>query len=143
MLARIGDHPCDIHRIARACGVTLHDAEENRTTGRKPGHCYCKPAVRAIGRRHGESHLALVLKLINQTGNGRELHAATLQAVSYLVRIEAMPIVPNSSMPWTGSTSAMSAGLPGQCQVPPRTIWRPCSIRCSPVVRCSKGPRHD
>lgn len=92
MLARVGDHPCDIYRIARACGVTLHDAEENRTTGRKPGYCYCKPAVRAIGRAYGESHLALVLKLINQTGNGRELHAATLQAVSYLVRIEAMPI---------------------------------------------------
>ncbi|MBZ9710478.1 hypothetical protein LB543_27650 [Mesorhizobium sp. ESP7-2] len=92
MLARTGDFPCDIHRIARACGVTLHDAEENRTTGRKPGHCYCKPAVRAIGRAYGESHLALVFKLTNQTGNGCELHAATLQAVSYLVRIEAMPI---------------------------------------------------
>jgi hypothetical protein len=92
MLARTGDFPCDIYRIALAAGVTLHDAEENRTSGRKPGHCYCKPAVRAIGRAHGESHLALVLKLINQTGNGRELHAATLQAVSYLVRIEAMPI---------------------------------------------------
>lgn len=92
MLARTGDFPCDIYRIARACGVTLHDAEENRTTGRKPGHCYCKPAVRAIGRAYGESHLALVLKLINQTGNGLELHAAILQAVSYLVRIEVMPI---------------------------------------------------
>ena len=48
--------------------------------------------MRDIGRQHGASHLALVLKLINSTGNGRKLHAATLQAVSYLVRIEVMPI---------------------------------------------------
>ncbi|ESZ17696.1 hypothetical protein X735_09875 [Mesorhizobium sp. L2C085B000] len=33
-----------------------------------------------------------MLKLINSTGNGLELHAATLQAISYLVRIEVMPI---------------------------------------------------
>ncbi|ESY21423.1 hypothetical protein [Mesorhizobium sp. LNJC394B00] len=92
MLARTDRHPCDIHAIARTCGVTLHDSADNRSTGRKPGHCYCKPAVRDIGRRYGESHLALVLKLINSTGNGLELHAATLQAVSYLVRIEVMPI---------------------------------------------------
>lgn len=80
MLARTGRHPCDIHAIARMCGVKLHDSADNRSSGRKPGHCFCKPTVRAIGRRHGESHLAMVLKVINSTDNGRELHAATLQA---------------------------------------------------------------
>ncbi|RUT88127.1 MULTISPECIES: hypothetical protein [unclassified Mesorhizobium] len=81
MLARTV-HPCDIHAIARMCGVKLHNSADNRSSGRKPGHCYCKPTVRAIGRRHGEQHLAMVLKLINSTGNGHDLHAATLQAVS-------------------------------------------------------------
>ena len=75
-------HSCDIHAMVRLCGVKLHDSADNRSSGRKHGHCYCKPTVRAIGRRHGEQHLAMVLKLINSTGNGHDLHAATLQAVS-------------------------------------------------------------
>lgn len=85
MLARTRQHPCDIHRVARACGVTLHDGVENRSSGRASGHCYCKPTVRAIGRAHGEGHLALVLRLINETGNGLHLHASVLQAVSAVV----------------------------------------------------------
>jgi hypothetical protein len=85
MLARTGHHPCDIHRVARSCDVTLHDGAENRTSGRESGHCYCKPTVHSIGRQHGEGHLAICLRLINETGNGRELHAAKLRAVSALV----------------------------------------------------------
>ncbi|ANN59642.1 hypothetical protein A9174_24945 [Mesorhizobium loti NZP2037] len=92
MLARTDHHPCDIFAIARACGVKLHESADSRSSGRQPGHCYCKPTLRAIGRRHGEAHLALVLKVINSTGNGLELHAATLQAVSYLILVEVMPI---------------------------------------------------
>lgn len=75
MLARTGQHPCDIYRVARACGVTLHDGADNRTSGRLPGQCYCKPTLRSIGRAHGEGHLAICLRLINETGNGLELHA--------------------------------------------------------------------
>jgi hypothetical protein len=89
MLAR---HPLNLHRVARQCGVTLVDAEDNRTTGRKPGLCSCKPTARAIGHAHGEAHLALVFRLCTETGNGLELHAATLQALSYLIEIEVIPI---------------------------------------------------
>lgn len=85
MLARTGPHSCNIHKIARAAGVRLHEAADNRSTGRRAGDCYCKPTVKAIGRAHGEGHLSLVLKLINESGNGRELHAATITAVSMMV----------------------------------------------------------
>jgi hypothetical protein len=82
----------NLHRIARQCGVILVDSEDNRSSGRKPGLCACKPTAREIGRRRGEAHLALVFRLCTETGNGLELHAATLQALSYLVAIEIMPI---------------------------------------------------
>lgn len=85
-------HPLNLHRVARQCGVILVDAEDNRSSGRKPGLCACKPTARAIGQAHGEAHLALVFRLCTETGNGLELHAATLQALSYLVEIEVIPI---------------------------------------------------
>lgn len=85
-------HPCNLHRVARQCSVTLVDAEDNRSSGRRPGLCACKPTARAIGQAHGEAHLALVFRLCTETGNSLELHAATLQAISYLIRVEAMPI---------------------------------------------------
>jgi hypothetical protein len=82
----------NLSRVARQCGVTLVDGAENRSSGRKPGLCSCKPTAREIGQRYGEAHLALVFRLCTETGNGLELHAATLQALSYLVAIEVMPI---------------------------------------------------
>jgi hypothetical protein len=89
MLAR---HPLNLHRVARQCGVKLVDAEDNRSSGRKPGLCACKPTARAIGQAHGEAHLALVFRICTETGNGLELHAATLQALSFLILAEVVPI---------------------------------------------------
>lgn len=85
-------HPCNLHRVARQCGVTLVDAADNRSTGRKPGLCACKPTAREIGQAHGEAHLALCFRLCTETGNGLEIHAATLQAISFLLRVEVMPV---------------------------------------------------
>jgi hypothetical protein len=85
-------HPFNLHRVARQCGVILVDAEDNRSSGWKPGLCSCKSTARAIGQAHGEAHLALVFRLCAETGNGLELHAATLQALCYLVEVEVMPI---------------------------------------------------
>ena len=84
--------PCDIYRVARQCGVRLHDSADNRTSGRKAGDCYCKPTLRRIGQEHGEAHLALCLRLINETGNGTQLHAATITAVSILLETEAIEV---------------------------------------------------
>jgi hypothetical protein len=78
--------PCDIYRVARQCGVRLHDSADNRTTGRRAGDCFCKPTLRTIGRRHGEAHLALCLRLIVETGNGGELHAGTISAISIILQ---------------------------------------------------------
>ncbi|KQZ29137.1 hypothetical protein ASD50_18265 [Mesorhizobium sp. Root552] len=88
----LAPHPLNLHRVARQCGVTLVDAEDNRSSGRKPGLCACKPTARAIGQAHGEAHLALVFRLCTETGNGLELHAATLQALSFLILVEVIPI---------------------------------------------------
>ncbi|MEF0939616.1 hypothetical protein [Rhizobium sp. BR 362] len=77
---------CNIHKIARECGVSLLDWQLHSSTSRKARQCFCKPTIREIGRRHGEEHLRLVLMLI--TGNSRnagELYADVLKAVSRLL----------------------------------------------------------
>jgi hypothetical protein len=74
---------CDIHRVAAQCGVQLMDAARHSITGRHDRQCFCKPTLRRIGRRHGEGHLALVLRLIVESeGNAGELFSATIEAVS-------------------------------------------------------------
>ena len=78
----MNDHPCDIYRVARQCGVILRESVDHSPTSRRPRECYTKATLRDIGRAHGEAHLALVLRLIVETGNASELHAATLLAVS-------------------------------------------------------------
>jgi hypothetical protein len=75
----------DIFRVARQCGVTLVDPGDYRSSGRWPGLCSCKPTVKAIGTANGEAHLALCFRLVMETGNGLELHAATLQAISAVI----------------------------------------------------------
>ena len=76
---------CDINRVARQCGVKLFDGKNHSPRGRYPGECYCKPTLRRIGRRYGEEHLRLVLRLIMETGNDEELFAETIKAVSMVV----------------------------------------------------------
>ncbi|WP_106727246.1 hypothetical protein [Pseudaminobacter soli (ex Li et al. 2025)] len=68
------------------------DAADNRTSGRPAGPCSCKATVRAIVDDHGEAHLALCYRLCTETGNGLELHAATLQAISNLIYTGAVTV---------------------------------------------------
>lgn len=80
------EFPCDIYRVARQCGVILREASDHSPTSRRPRECFCKPAVRRIGRAHGEAHLAMCLRLIVESnGNAGELYAETLSAVSMML----------------------------------------------------------
>ena len=77
---------CDIHRVARQCGVKLFDGGRVYKSMRGPRECFSPATLRRIGRAHGEGHLALVLRLIVETdGNATELFAETLWAVSELI----------------------------------------------------------
>lgn len=79
-------HPCDIYKIARQCGVELHDGHEHSPTSRKPKDCYCKPTLRTIGQTHGEAHLKTVLMLLTTNRrNASVLYADTITAVSELL----------------------------------------------------------
>lgn len=77
---------CDIHRVARQCGVKLFNGGRIYKSARGPNECFSPATLRRIGRAHGEGHLALVLRLIVETeGNATELFAETLWAVSELI----------------------------------------------------------
>lgn len=77
---------CDIYRVAEQCGVRLFDGRHHSPSSRRRRECFCKPTLRAIGRRFGEAHLALALRLIVETGNSTELYAETIKAVSTVLR---------------------------------------------------------
>lgn len=80
------DHPCDIYKVARQCGVKLFDGHLHSPTSRKPLECYCKPTVREIGRECGEDHLRLVFMLMTGTkANSAELYSDMIKAVSTLL----------------------------------------------------------
>lgn len=80
------NHPCDIYKIARQCGVKLFDAHLHSPTSRKPRECYCKDTLRDIGKEHGEGHLKLVLLLMTgNTMNAAELYSEVIKAVSWLL----------------------------------------------------------
>lgn len=82
----MSDHPVNIYKIARECGVQLFDGDQHSPTSRKPFECYCKPTVREIGRDHGEAHLRLVFMLMTGTrDNAAELFADMIKAVSTLL----------------------------------------------------------
>lgn len=86
-LARPGRHPCDIHRIARQCGVRLYDGGRTYHSNRAGGSCFSPATLRRIGRAHGSAHLALVLRLVVETtGNEKELYSETLLAISALLQ---------------------------------------------------------
>ena len=79
-------HRCDIHRVARQCGVRLRDGSRCYRAIRRAGECYSPATLRRIGRRHGAAHLALVLRLIVETDdNATALYGETLHAVSELL----------------------------------------------------------
>ncbi|CAM5657563.1 hypothetical protein MAUB1S_11442 [Mycolicibacterium aubagnense] len=76
-------YPCDIFKVADQCGVKLLRPDTHAWRQRKPRECYAKKTLKRIGRRHGEPHLALTLRLIVETeGNAAELYSETIQAVS-------------------------------------------------------------
>ncbi len=77
---------CDIHRVARQCGVKLFDGSRRYHSTRDPRECFSPATLRRIGRAHGAAHLALVLRLIVETDdNAAELYGETLLAVSELL----------------------------------------------------------
>ncbi|MEX3008668.1 hypothetical protein [Hoeflea sp. TYP-13] len=85
-MKRKKQHPCDIHKTARQCGVRLYNGARQYHKTRNAGECFSPATLRRIGRAHGEPHLALVLRLIVETeGNAAELYAETLAAVSSLL----------------------------------------------------------
>lgn len=80
------NHPCDIYKIARQCGVKLFDGIKHSPSSRKPFECYCKDTLRAIGQEHGEQHLKLVLMLMTGTRENADcLYSDTMKAVSQLI----------------------------------------------------------
>lgn len=77
---------CDIHQVARQCGVKLYNGSRRYKSARSARECFSPATLRRIGRAHGAAHLALVLRLIAETnGNAKELYAETLFAVSELL----------------------------------------------------------
>ncbi|MCR9139402.1 MAG: hypothetical protein NXI27_25605 [Alphaproteobacteria bacterium] len=79
-------HACDIHRVARQCGVKLFDGARQYRSARSARECFSPGTLRRIGHAHGEAHLALVLRLIVETkDNAKELYAETMVAVSELL----------------------------------------------------------
>ncbi|WP_442583137.1 hypothetical protein ACSBOB_14755 [Mesorhizobium sp. ASY16-5R] len=84
--ARKGQWGCDIHKIAQQCGVHLVEPKDYRADAhRPPGMCASKGTLKEIGIAHGEAHLALVLRLFTETGNGLALFSDALKAVSAVV----------------------------------------------------------
>lgn len=79
-------HACDIHKVARQCGVKLFDGSRQYRSSRLARECFSPATLRRIGQAHGEAHLALVLRLIVETKhNAKELYAETMVAVSELL----------------------------------------------------------
>jgi hypothetical protein len=102
------DHPVNIYKVARECGVQLFDADQHSPRSRKPFECYCKPTVREIGRDHGEDHLRLVFMLMTgNRGNAAELYADMIKAVSTLIA-ENPDLIKSPSL--TGDFNAIDLG---------------------------------
>lgn len=79
-------HKCDIFRVAEQCGVRLVRPDQLRFGQRRARDCYAKKTLKKIGQRHGEPHLALVLRLIVETrGNAAELYSETISSISALL----------------------------------------------------------
>lgn len=80
----VGDlHPCNIFRVAGQCGIRILKPVRSSSATRTSRACFCASTLRRIGRRHGEAHLALVLRLIVESaGNATELYGDTITAVS-------------------------------------------------------------
>lgn len=79
-------HPCDIHKVARQCGIRLSDGARHYAKIRDARACYAPATLRRIGRTFGEVHLGLVLRLIVESqGNDKQLYGDTMGAVSALL----------------------------------------------------------
>ncbi len=79
-------HACDIHKIARQCGIRILNGAQQYHKKRRAGVCYCPATLRRIGRSHGSVHLAWVLRLVRETDdNSTELFADTISAISSLL----------------------------------------------------------
>ncbi|MEI9417575.1 hypothetical protein [Mesorhizobium sp. Cs1321R2N1] len=86
MLNRLGQFPCDVHKIAEQCGVKILRPALHGAMGGKPRVCFCPTTLKRIGQAHGADHLRLVLRLIVESdGNAAELQMDTITAVSAVV----------------------------------------------------------
>lgn len=121
--------PCDIHKVARQCGVRLFNGARIYKKARGPRECFSPGTLRRIGRSLGEAHLALVLRLIVETeDNASELYADTLSAVSSL--LEHHPeLVERGSELFEAFDTIDLAALRGrahkmECGLPPAHVMR-------------------
>ncbi|MEM6462788.1 MAG: hypothetical protein AAF724_12820 [Pseudomonadota bacterium] len=92
-------HRCDIHKVARQCGVKLFNGARHYHSKRRAGECFSPATLRRIGREHGVAHLAIVLRLIVETeGNEKELYGDTMSAISSLLIHRPMLIERGSAL---------------------------------------------
>ena len=78
--------PCDIFAVAAKCKIRLHPMKDRYAGPLRPFDCFSRQALRRIGRKHGEGHLYLTLRLIVETeGNAAELYHETISGVSSLL----------------------------------------------------------
>jgi hypothetical protein len=84
---KFGDrHRCDIFKVAGQCGIRILKPALSTSAARGNRTYFCAGTLRRIGRRHGEAHLALVLRLIVESaGNATELFGDTITAVSNIL----------------------------------------------------------
>lgn len=84
-MSKPGGH--NVHKVARALGVKILDAQKHSPTSARPKTCYCMPTLQKVVK-HGEPHLTIVLRLIVETrDNASELWAATITAISELLLV--------------------------------------------------------
>lgn len=78
-------HRCDVFAVAGRCGVRLPPMNEV-SRHRSPRESFARKTMKRIGRKHGEAHLELTLRLIVESaGNATALFGDVIWAVSELI----------------------------------------------------------
>lgn len=77
---------CDLFKVCALVGVRLLPFKLRYAGPMRPRDCFCRGALRRVGRRHGEGHLALTLRLIVETGsNEAQLYQETVTGIALLL----------------------------------------------------------
>lgn len=78
-------HRCDVFAVAGRCGVRLPPLNEV-SRHRAPRESFARKTMKRIGRKHGEAHLELTLRLIVESaGNATALYGDVIWSVSELI----------------------------------------------------------